>query len=138
MAGRNVSTRSRGVALALAAFPATGVFGGHRFYTGKVATGVCQALTLGGFGIWWLYDLIVITAGSFRDDEGKRVVNWMEDDAARDTRQEMSGEKVEVLLDEIDGLRAEMGELVERVDFMERMLAQARERRPIPPGSGSV
>jgi TM2 domain-containing membrane protein YozV len=50
------SEKSRGVALALVTL--LGVFGGHRFYVGKTGTGILQAVTLGGAGLWWLYDLI--------------------------------------------------------------------------------
>jgi TM2 domain-containing membrane protein YozV len=51
------------VTLILALF--FGVFGVHRFYTGKVGTGILMLLTAGGWGIWWLVDLIMIAAGSF-------------------------------------------------------------------------
>jgi len=40
-----------------------GVWGVHRFYAGKIGTGLLQLLTFGGFGIWALIDLIVIAAG---------------------------------------------------------------------------
>src|SRR2546425_7290358 len=56
-----VSERSRGVALGLAVIG--GMFGLHRFYTGRAASGVCMCLTLGGLGIWYLYDIVVIAAG---------------------------------------------------------------------------
>ena len=72
----DISDRSRGVALILAAV--LGVFGGHRFYAGKPLSGVAMLLTLGGLGLWWLYDVIVITAGSFRDDEDRRLISWWE------------------------------------------------------------
>lgn len=53
-----------------------GVFGVHRFYAGKVLTGILQLVTIGGFGIWWLVDLILILTGSFRDGDGRRITEW--------------------------------------------------------------
>src|SRR2546428_13700093 len=63
-----VSERSRGVALGLAVIG--GMFGLHRFYTGRAASGVCMCLTLGGLGIWYLYDIVVIAAGGLEDGGG--------------------------------------------------------------------
>ena len=48
-----------------------GFLGVDRFYLGKVGTGVLKLLTLGGFGIWWLIDLILTLAGVQRDKEGR-------------------------------------------------------------------
>ena len=53
-----------------------GVFGAHRFYVGKIGTGILELLTLGGLGIWWLVDLILIVTGSFRDSEGQKITMW--------------------------------------------------------------
>lgn len=47
-----------------------GAFGVHRFYVGKIGTGILMVLTLGGLGIWSLIDLILIIIGSFKDKEG--------------------------------------------------------------------
>jgi TM2 domain-containing membrane protein YozV len=54
-----------------------GVFGGHRFYAGKHATGVLQLLTLGGFGVWTAIDFIRLVVGSFKDAEGNRISEWV-------------------------------------------------------------
>ena len=48
-----------------------GIIGVHRFYVGKLGTGVAMILTLGGLGIWVLVDFIMICIGSFRDIDGR-------------------------------------------------------------------
>ena len=47
-----------------------GGLGIHRFYVGKVGTGILMLITLGGLGIWTLIDLVVIATGNFKDKEG--------------------------------------------------------------------
>lgn len=47
-----------------------GGIGVHRFYVGKIGTGVLMLFTLGGLGIWTLIDLIVIVCGNFKDKNG--------------------------------------------------------------------
>ena len=128
----DASDRSRGVALALSGV--LGMFGCHRFYVGKVGSGLCQLFTLGGFGIWYLYDVILVASGTFRDADGRRVVNWGESISPTSSHQ-LTDDRVEMLLDEIDQMRAEMGEVMERVDFMERVLARQREHDGLPRGS---
>ena len=111
------SDKSRGVATALAAL--LGPFGAHRFYVGKTGSGVLMAATLGGAGLWWLYDLIVVAAGDFRDVQGRRLSRW--DPEVGDAR------STELLAQEVDALRCEVAELAERLDFAERLLAAPRE-----------
>ncbi|MFZ6675135.1 TM2 domain-containing protein [Undibacterium sp. Xuan67W] len=53
-----------------------GFLGVHRFYVGKVGTGILQILTLGGLGIWVLIDFIMIVVGSFTDSDGKKINLW--------------------------------------------------------------
>jgi len=48
-----------------------GVLGVHRFYVGKIGTGILMVLTLGGLGIWSLIDFIMIAVGSFKDKDGR-------------------------------------------------------------------
>ncbi len=47
-----------------------GTFGIHRFYVGKIGTGILMLLTLGGLGIWTLIDFVMIVVGSFKDSKG--------------------------------------------------------------------
>ena len=54
-----------------------GLFGGHRFYTGKILTGILQLVTLGGFGIWAMVDFIMLVIGSFKDADGNRLAEWV-------------------------------------------------------------
>ncbi len=72
--GRPASPKSRLAAALLAWF--LGVFGVHRFYVGKVGTGILMILTLGGLGIWVLIDFIIILMGSFKDKQERYLANW--------------------------------------------------------------
>ena len=47
-----------------------GGLGVHRFYVGKVGTGIIMLLTLGGLGIWQLIDIIRIAIQKFKDSDG--------------------------------------------------------------------
>ena len=62
------SDKSNTAALLLCFF--LGVLGVHRFYVGKIGTGILQLVTLGGLGIWALIDFIMIVMQKFTDGEG--------------------------------------------------------------------
>jgi TM2 domain-containing membrane protein YozV len=46
-----------------------GVLGIHRFYVGKIGTGILQLLSCGGFGVWWIVDFVLIATSNFRDKQ---------------------------------------------------------------------
>ena len=50
-----------------------GGLGIDRFYMGYIGLGILKLLTFGGFGIWWLVDLILIVT---KHDFAR--VNWVE------------------------------------------------------------
>lgn len=121
-----ISKRSRGVALGLCFFG--GIFGLHRFYVDKPKTAIAMLLTFGGMGVWYLYDLVLIAAGEFRDSKELPVRNWSVEQS-HVMRRELTGRaerRVSELEDQFDGLRQQFNELAERVDFAERMLAKSR------------
>lgn len=122
------SNKSRGAAIALAGF--LGVFGAHRFYVGKTGTGIVMLCTLGGMGIWYIYDIVLIAAGEFTDSNGRKLTRWDPDasEYAEGVPQE--------LLDELQSLRTEVAELNERMDFAERLLAAPREATANRSGEG--
>lgn len=47
-----------------------GYFGVHRFYAGKVGSGILYFFTLGLFYFGWIYDIIKIASGTFKDGNG--------------------------------------------------------------------
>jgi hypothetical protein len=53
-----------------------GPFGAHRFYVGKTGTALLQLVTLGGLGLWTLYDIVMIVTGNFRDKDGEKLTEW--------------------------------------------------------------
>lgn len=72
MTSVSISDKSFVATLLLCIF--LGYLGVHRFYVGKVGTGILMLITLGGFGIWTLIDLIMIIVGFFKDKQGRRII----------------------------------------------------------------
>ena len=66
-----MSNKSKFVAAVLCFF--VGILGVHRFYVGKIGTGIIQLCTGGGFGVWWIIDFIVILLGNFTDKDGNKL-----------------------------------------------------------------
>ena len=50
-----------------------GWLGIHRFYVGKIGTGLLMLVTLGGLGIWAFIDLLIVVCGAFRDRMGRPI-----------------------------------------------------------------
>lgn len=67
----NVPPKNRWVAFALCLF--FGVLGIHRFYVGKIGTGLIYMFSL-GIGYWgWGWDLLMILLGQFKDKQGRKL-----------------------------------------------------------------
>lgn len=63
-----ISPKSKWVAFFLCFL--LGAIGAHRFYVGKIGTGVLFFFTLGFWGIGWVIDLFTILFGNFKDSTG--------------------------------------------------------------------
>lgn len=73
---QQISPKSRLAAALLCGF--LGTIGVHRFYAGKIGTGILMILTLGGLGIWTTIDFIMIVVGAFKDKKGRPIQKWLD------------------------------------------------------------
>ena len=64
-----IGKRNYVVALVLSIF--VGALGVDRFYMGLIGTGILKLVTLGGFGIWYIIDIVLIATNSLKDADGK-------------------------------------------------------------------
>lgn len=83
-----------------------------------------MVLTIGGLGIWYLYDVVMVASGQFTDAQGRRLLRWEPEDEMA-----LPGELSQEVLEDVEALRREVAELAERVDFTERLL-----QKPSRPG----
>ena len=63
------STRDWTVALVLSIV--LGTLGVDRFYLGQIGLGFLKLITMGGFGVWALIDIILIATRKLPDAEGR-------------------------------------------------------------------
>jgi len=68
------SNKSRLITFLLCLF--LGEFGIHRFYVGKIGTGLLWLISSGFLGVGWIIDLVMIIAGTFEDKNGNQLINW--------------------------------------------------------------
>lgn len=71
--GGGISDKNYWTATVLCFF--LGIVGAHRFYVGKIGSGIAQLFTFGGLGLWAFYDLLMIMTSKFEDSDGNRIVN---------------------------------------------------------------
>jgi TM2 domain-containing membrane protein YozV len=69
------SRKSRLVSLLLCFF--LGWAGGHRFYVKKMGTALLMLFTMGGFGMWYFLDFIMIASGAFKDKDNLPLKRWI-------------------------------------------------------------
>lgn len=69
---QNSQSQNQWIVVLLLAF-FLGFIGAHRFYVGKNGSGILMILTVGGIGLWVLYDLIIIITGNFKTKEGSKI-----------------------------------------------------------------
>lgn len=55
-----------------------GTFGVDRMYMGYWVTGILKLLTFGGFGLWAMVDFIIIMTGTFKDKQGREMLQVAE------------------------------------------------------------
>ena len=95
-----------------------GWLGAHRFYVGKIGTGLLMVVTVGGFGIWSTIDFILVVAGSFTDVDGLRIYEWT---AQASDVPEVGTAELQGRMDRIDRQLTDLqGVLIDMTDKLDR------------------
>ncbi|MEJ2703964.1 MAG: protein kinase [Sedimentisphaerales bacterium] len=125
-ASPGVSSYKRLWALLLAAVGGFGFPAGlHRFYVGKIGTGILWFLTFGLFGVGQVIDIIMIIVGQFRDRYGLPLEVWLDEDEL--THATVVGDKP---VDSPPGRRDEEPAAAQAAEKQE---VRAAEKPPAPP-----
>ena len=67
---QEVETRKKSTASTWLLWLFLGEFGAHRFYLGRIGTGIGMLLTFGGLLVWWIVDIFLIP-GMLRANQQK-------------------------------------------------------------------
>ena len=101
----NISPKSGKTVLILCAL--FGGFGAHRFYVGKGLSGLVYLFTGGGFIIGYIFDLICLLIGKFKDKQGRTV--YINPQAAYDYKMaSVDQNQAKAAVDELYVLRAKV------------------------------
>ncbi len=66
---RRTSDKNWTTALLLSIF--LGPLGADRFYVGRTGLGILKLLTIGGYFVWWVVDIVLLLTERMKDDNGR-------------------------------------------------------------------
>lgn len=73
---KEISRKSKSTTITLCCLGFFGLGGFHRFYAGKIGTGLLWLCTAGCFGIGTIMDLVSIIINKFYDNKDKCISKW--------------------------------------------------------------